>query len=421
MNKLWIMIILLFSSLSIFPQAVTIGQLFQKPGAIGDSLSQGFFGVTVEKKTQDWAYPVLVSKQAGSGLTYNTLKGPYANLEEILKLQCGPICLASGIIGGNETTFALPTHAGITGADYTSSLYTSGTCEDIRATKMEKEWYWAKWYWYTYRWVQVADCKEPDKFHRFGLRDAGTQIQIMEKVRPSFLFGSVAANHILCTALATSLACLDDNRFRTDIRETFRRLAAMGSLKGGVLFTVPNVTTIAYLEKYTDPQNRAGFSGLKAFYRSSVSSADQVLDPNEINTISASLTTINNEVKSQAASMNFALMDAKLLFDDIKENGRVIKSPSGYSPGSAAANWPLPNKPGLFGLDGVHPNMYGHSVMANELIKAINTKYGVSVPQVSEYNAWFNDSLNRNPIDMKNFLTNNIIGQAISWLVGIFA
>jgi len=119
--------------------------------------------------------------------------------------------------------------------------------------------------------------------------------------------------------------------------------------------------------------------------------------------------------------MGFAVADAKLLFDDIKENGRPIKSPSGYSPGSAKANWPLPNQPGLFGLDGVHPNMYGHAVMANELIKAINAKYGVAIPQVSEYNAWYYDELNRNPVDLKNFLTNNIIGQAISWIIGIFA
>ena len=374
---------------------VTVQQLFQKPGVIGDSLSQGFYGVTVEKKTQDWAYPVLVSKQAGSSVSYNTLKGPYANLEDILKLNCGPICLASGIIGGNESTVALPTHAGITGA-----LYTSGKCEDIRATKQAKQWYWETWYWYTYRWVTVPDCVDSDKFHQYGLRDSGTQIQVMEKVKPTFLFGTVAANHVLCTALATNLACLDQARFTKDIRESMRRLAAMGSLKGGVLFTVPNVTAIGYLEKYTDPQNRPGFSGRKAFYRSSVSST---------------------EVKAQATAMGFAVADAKLLFDDIKENGRPIKSPSGYSPGSAKANWPLPNQPGLFGLDGVHPNMYGHAVMANELIKAINAKYGVAIPQVSEYNAWYYDELNRNPVDLKNFLTNNIIGQAISWIIGIFA
>jgi hypothetical protein len=108
-------IALSFCTVSLSAQ-VTVQQLFQKPGVIGDSLSQGFYGVTVEKKTQDWAYPVLVTKQAGSSISYNTLKGPYANLEDILKLNCGPICLASGIIGGNESTVALPTHAGITGA-----------------------------------------------------------------------------------------------------------------------------------------------------------------------------------------------------------------------------------------------------------------------------------------------------------------
>ena len=44
--------------------AQTQSELFLRPGVIGDSLSQGFFGVTVEKKTQEWAYPVLVVKQA---------------------------------------------------------------------------------------------------------------------------------------------------------------------------------------------------------------------------------------------------------------------------------------------------------------------------------------------------------------------
>ena len=100
-NSIKLLLVLSFCSISLSAQ-VTVQQLFQKLGVIGDSLSQGFYGVTVEKKTQDWAYPVLVSKQAGSNVTYNTLAGPYANLEDILKLNCGPICLASGIIGGTR-------------------------------------------------------------------------------------------------------------------------------------------------------------------------------------------------------------------------------------------------------------------------------------------------------------------------------
>jgi len=228
-------------------------------------------------------------------------------------------------------------------------------------------------------------------------------------------------NHVLCTALATSLDCLDEPRFKRDIREVMRRMAAIGTIKGGVLFTVPNVTAIAYLERYTDPQGRANYSGLKAFYRSSVSSPDEVLDQTEIQTITNFLTMLNGEIRAQATAMGFALTDAKVMFDDIKENGRPIRSPEGYSPGNARANWPLPGQPGLFGLDGVHPNMYGHAVMANELIKSINNKYNLSISQISEYNAWYNDSLNRNPVDLKKFLTNTFMGQLISWLIGIFA
>jgi len=326
------------------------------------------------------------------------------NFEDVLKGDCGPICMASSLIGGNASTVQLPTHAGITGADYSNVLKTSGKCEDITATKQVRQWYWATWYWYTFRWVTAPDCQSPDKFHQYGLRDSGTQMEVMEKVKPTFLFGSVGANHVLCTALATSTSCLDEPRFKRDIREVMRRMSAIGSIKGGILFTVPNVTAIAYLESYTDPQGRANYSGLKAFYRSTVSNPDEVLDKTEIQTITTFLTMLNNEIKAQAAAMGFALTDAKVMFDDIKENGRPIRSSDGYSPGNARANWPLPNQPGIFGLDGVHPNMYGHAVMSNELIKAINVKYNTNIPQVSEYSAWFNDSLNRNPVDLKKIL-----------------
>lgn len=399
----------------------SLSEMFRKPGVIGDSLSQGFYGVTVEKKTQDWAYPVLVAKQANSSVYYNELKGPYVNLEDVLKGNCGPICIASSIIGGNQKTYDPPTHAGITGADYTDVLKKSGQCEDITATKWVKEWYWKTWYWYTYRWVQVPDCQKPDKFHQLGLRNSGTQMQIMEKIKPSFVFGTVAPNHVLCTALYTSLDCLDEARFKRDFNEVMLRLSRIGTVKGGVIFTVPNVTAIGYLEPYQDPQGRANYSGLKAFYRTSVSNPNQVLDNNEVNQIRQFLTMLNNELRNKAAAYNFALADAELIFQDIKENGRPIRHSSGWSPGNAGANWPLPGKPGIFSLDGVHPNRYGHAVLANELIKAINQKYRYNIPLIDEYTAWYYDSLNRNPVDLKKFLTENILGQAISWIINIFA
>lgn len=225
---------------------------------------------------------------------------------------------------------------------------------------------------------------------------------------------------MLCTVLTTSTSCLDETRYKKDIREVMRRLAAIGSIKGGVLFTVPNVTTLFFLEPYRDPKRRENLTGLKAFYRSSVSHESQVLDSKEVRKITDYLTMLNDEIKVQGAAMGFAVADLKVVFDDLKENGRRIESPSGWSPGHARASWPLPGQPGVFSLDGVHPNMYGHAVFANELIKAINSHYGFSIPQVSEYAAWYYDSLNRDPIDLKKYLTEYTFGIFISWILQTF-
>lgn len=395
-------------------------EMFAKPAVIGDSLSQGFYGASVESKTQAWAYPVIAAKQAGSNVTYNVLTGPYLNGEDLLKGDCGPFCIIDSLLGGNGATHALPTHAGITGADYSDVLTKSGQCENINARKWEKDWYWKYWYHYTYRWVEVADCQTPDKYHQYGLRDAGTQMQIMEKVRPTFVFGSVGANHVLCTALSTNLSCLNEARFKSDFTEVMRRLNAIDTVKGGVIFTVPDVTAIGYLIPHTDPSGRADYSGLKAFYRPNVTDPSQVLDAGEIATIESFLTMLNSELTAQAAASNYALLDAELLFNDIKENGRDIVSSSGYSPGTAHANWPLSGKPGLFGLDGVHPSRYGHAVLANELINAINAKYGYQIQTVDEYTAWYYDSLNRSPIDLQAIIDNPLVSEIISYALEIF-
>ncbi|MBE8345711.1 hypothetical protein IQA88_18775, partial [Leptospira interrogans serovar Pomona] len=161
-----------------------------------------------------------------------------------------------------------------------------------------------------------------------------------------------------------------------------RRLSAIGSIKGGVLFTIPNVTAISFLEPYKDPKGRADFTGLKAFYRNFVTNPRQILDANEIATITKFLTMLNDEIKVQGVAMGFAVADTKVVFDDLKENGRRIELPKGSrGPGWSYANWPLPGKPGIFSLDGVHPNMYGHAVFANELIKAINVRYNLNIPK----------------------------------------
>lgn len=129
----------------------------------------------------------------------------------------------------------------------------------------------------------------------------------------------------------------------------------------------------------------------------------------------------NTELRNQATGANFAFTDAKALFDDIKANGRVLKKLKRLL--SRKTDRPCGHflvDQRLFGLDGVHPNRYGHSIMANELILAINKQYGVAIPKVDEYSGTVLRFLNCSPVDLKNFLTNSIFGQVITWIVDTF-
>ena len=38
---------------------------------------------------------------------------------------------------------------------------------------------------------------------------------------------------------------------------------------------------------------------------------------------------------------------------------------------------------GLFSLDGIHPNDLGYALMANQLIDAVNTRFGSRIPRVN--------------------------------------
>jgi lysophospholipase L1-like esterase len=83
--------------------------------------------------------------------------------------------------------------------------------------------------------------------------------------------------------------------------------------------------------------------------------------------------TFNATIRSVAALDNAGVFDAYSFFNNIKANGYSIageKYTADYISG------------GLFSLDGVHPSSRGYAIVANEFIKLMNSKYGMSVPYV---------------------------------------
>lgn len=103
-----------------------------------------------------------------------------------------------------------------------------------------------------------------------------------------------------------------------------------------------------------------------------------VLDANEVALTQDYVQYYNSTIKSIAAAKGLAVFDAYTFLNDVKLHGLVedgMSLNSGYISG------------GIFSLDGVHLTPRGYAIVANEFIKAINAKYGSTIPltNVSQY------------------------------------
>ena len=98
-----------------------------------------------------------------------------------------------------------------------------------------------------------------------------------------------------------------------------------------------------------------------------------VLDATEVANVQARTAELNTVITNIANQKGLALFDSNTFFTGIATNGLLINT-VGNSAAFVSGN--------LFSLDGVHPTPRGYAVVANEMIKAINTKYGADVPRV---------------------------------------
>ena len=99
-----------------------------------------------------------------------------------------------------------------------------------------------------------------------------------------------------------------------------------------------------------------------------------VLDDAEQTTVTTATNTFNTILTTAADARSLAVFDSNLFFRGVATNGfttNAVHNTAGYLSGN------------LFGLDGVHPTPRGYSVIANEMLKAINAKYGSSFQGVN--------------------------------------
>ncbi len=98
-----------------------------------------------------------------------------------------------------------------------------------------------------------------------------------------------------------------------------------------------------------------------------------ILDDEEQQSVQARTAYFNLVMRKKAESKNLAVFDAYTFFDRVSREGTVT---------SATNNTTSYITGNLFSLDGVHPTPRGYAVIANEMLRIINVKYGSTLPQL---------------------------------------
>lgn len=102
-----------------------------------------------------------------------------------------------------------------------------------------------------------------------------------------------------------------------------------------------------------------------------------MLTPTEKTVIANATAAYNNAIVSIAASKNLAVADMNAILGQLVSGLKSVEGSiytANYFSGAATENKVL------FSLDGVHPNARGYAVIANEIIKVINTHYKAKLP-----------------------------------------
>ncbi len=99
-----------------------------------------------------------------------------------------------------------------------------------------------------------------------------------------------------------------------------------------------------------------------------------VLDPTEISGYLAYRDGYNQIISGLAATFNYSVIDWDNLFNSLASTSGLEVNGITFNANYVSGNF--------FSLDGIHPTSQGYGIIANEFIKAINSKYGAAIPAV---------------------------------------
>lgn len=217
----------------------------------------------------------------------------------------------------------------------------------------------------------------------------GSQMEIAESLRPTYVACWIGSNDALATVTAydhmdaSQLTPLAD--FDRDFRAIATRLKATGAKV--VFATVPHVTDIAFVLTGDEVRALLGTDyGLAVGSRTSIVTVllvglglasptvmqdpNYVLTPDEAAAIATRVDQFNAIIKQVAAANGFGVADMQGRFRQLS------LTPLNFY------GVPITTRflGGLFSLDGVHPSNLAHALISNEFNAAFNSTYGTAFP-----------------------------------------
>lgn len=404
------------------PANVELGTLV-KPGqplrmiALGGSLTAGVRNGGLYREGQLTAYPNLVARQMGMADFQSPVYGPqeangtgfyvydessaeYPHWQEVTNqkaaVQVGDPPVLSAY-SGKVDNYAVP---GVSGTLFNNLWYPNST--GVNGTG--KRWF----IYQPYLWRYFS----PQQNEKQGLVDYIAQTKPFDL----FLLEDKAEQWLAITKRNEGL---DESQLLEDIltgsfyyNSMATKLAADG--KKGVVFTLPNILDYAFMQWYPTAELKSKASGIDITYRGQVVNQSlKRLDPtstfylmptptvaklfaglkqgdyvqlaltdadvmDQWETVSSSPYLYNREVVKMAKRLNLALVDLNAVYSQIRQGGYVAEG------GLRIDGAPKGN---FFSSDGIYPTAIGQAVIANEVIKALNSTYQSRIPliNVSEF------------------------------------
>lgn len=368
---------------------VAVNPLFQSYVSLGNSLTAGYQSGGINDSTQMQSYAVLFAKAANTRFAIPALNMP----------GCPPpidnFLTQSRVGGGTDMDCNLRNIGSVTYAINNLAVPGAASIDPVSLT-----------------------TNNSNALTTFIL---GGQSQVFRaaQLNPTFASMWIGNNDVLPAALSgilvpaagVSPGLTDTLTFVKNYKADINGLTAISSVKGGVLFAVVDVTNAALLfhsNLLFFPPAKAGFDAaagtvtavdpscmsnvaLVSFQMAAAIRAGShppaitcapglpglagifVLDSVEVLKVQHYVQYYNTYIQAKADSIGWAYVDINPILIQLKASGAIPPFP-----------YPVPDT--AFGtyvsLDGVHPTVKAHTLIANTMIDSVNAKYGSSIPAI---------------------------------------